>query len=150
MKVTGLSTSILMLKDGVRGAESVEQSALQRNVAFDASSVQVLDIRDMEVDCGYCGDLSLQGESGRCIHNCCPGQKVKLCPLIEYPIHLRELLCTVNEDSSHFYKNIIIYNHAFAFASVNTANVDLRARESRPVLVRFEVFTAVVMKSSVF
>jgi hypothetical protein len=76
----------------------------------------------IEIECRQCGALHFHSERTHgdpfSFHTCCANGRLRF-PQHQMPEYLQDLLTNNNPNTAHFRQNILAYNNAMAFTSVN-------------------------------
>ncbi|XP_044014008.1 uncharacterized protein LOC122856401 [Aphidius gifuensis] len=96
----------------------------------------------MNILCIHCKAKHFESEKvwhkGKSFNDCCSHGKVKLDPLPELPLVLKELFTGAHPLSKHFYDNIRLYNSSFSVASFNANLVAFRNRRPGPFCFKIQ------------
>ena len=92
--------------------------------------------------CIHCNAKHFKGEKiankPHSYNQCCSHGEVKLDPLPEFPVELRNLLNGTHEKSKEFFPRIRVYNNSFSFASFNANLYNFRSTRSAPYCFKIQ------------
>lgn len=101
---------------------------------IDYLTVEKYNLKELTVQCSYCGAYQFSEQKGRTLHTYCQNGVVYLLPLNEYPHELGDLLKFDSEKAKHFKYSIRAYNFLFRFATFGAYFDDMHVR--RPTLIK--------------
>nr|XP_042911674.1 uncharacterized protein LOC122272279 [Parasteatoda tepidariorum] len=90
--------------------------------------------------CSYCGALRFASAKGRSVNSCCHNDNIHIPPLHEYPLFLKNLLLSDEQEAKLFRQNIRVYNSSFAFATFSAKFLQDESRGPPLIKIQGQVY----------